>query len=179
MRRAKRPVVLTDLGKICTGCDQDLPLSAYYKQDSGKLGLRSECKVCWRGRIRAAEDADPGTKAARDRAWRKANPERQKAIYRRNNLKRNYGITAEEYGRMLEAQGGRCAGCGRTDSGDRRNVSLAVDHDHKTGKVRGLLCSPCNRVLGKVDDSPDRLMALAAYLLQHSDVLSECIGASA
>lgn len=74
---------------------------------------------------------------------------------------------------MLFDQRGRCAGCGSTDNGDRRFDTFAVDHDHQTGKVRGLLCSPCNLALGHVNDSPDRLMALAAYLLQQTDLLSD------
>jgi len=68
-----------------------------------------------------------------------------------------------EYNALLEIQGGVCAICGSDDpkTGGR---SFAVDHDHVTGKVRGLLCSPCNRALGGFNDDPVRLQRAVDYL---------------
>lgn len=77
------------------------------------------------------------------------------------NLKNRYGITAEEYDGMLKAQDGRCRGCPRTPE---EAGTLHVDHCHKTGRNRGLLCGDCNRVLGLVRDEPETLERLAAYL---------------
>lgn len=65
-------------------------------------------------------------------------------------LSTNYGITLEQYDRMLEAQNHLCAVCGRPPNG----TPLHVDHDHQTGVVRGLLCYQCNTVLGLIDDDP-------------------------
>ena len=62
---------------------------------------------------------------------------------------------------MLAAQGGVCCLCSRPPTSKRR---LAVDHNHATGVVRGLLCHPCNRFLGHVNDSPAMLRAMAEYL---------------
>lgn len=82
------------------------------------------------------------------RAYYKRNSERTCETIRRARLKRLFGITWEQYDQMLSSQGGVCALCGDPPKGKR----LAVDHDHKTGKVRGLLCSFCNhRIIGKVE----------------------------
>jgi hypothetical protein len=72
------------------------------------------------------------------------------------------------YEAMLTSQGGVCAICGRPPSEKRR---LAVDHDHATGAVRGLLCVPCNQALGRFQDSPDVLAAAAMYVLRYENVL--------
>lgn len=78
-------------------------------------------------------------------------------------LKRVYGITIEDFDRILHDQNGKCAICG---GGTERtaNGSLCVDHDHKTHKIRGLLCDPCNRAIGLLSDCPKRARALADYL---------------
>lgn len=77
-------------------------------------------------------------------------------------LKAKYGITVEDYEQMLEEQQGVCAICRCAPSGRFRRLS--VDHDHKTGKVRGLLCDPCNRILGMVQDRVEHLDSFVAYL---------------
>jgi len=89
-------------------------------------------------------------------------PGSQRAV----QLKRNYGITLEEYGNMLRAQGGRCAICRSRKAGGKGRW-MFVDHNHKTGKVRKLLCLRCNAMLGSADDSPERLEKAAAYLRDH------------
>ena len=102
--------------------------------------------------------------------WAARNPEKKKRITRDYFLRRDYGITHDDYLRMLEEQGGKCAGCG-TDTpspvGDWEY--FAVDHCHHTGKVRGLLCNPCNRGMGLLRDDPDILRALLNYLKEHTN----------
>lgn len=173
----KAKIQITALGKVCTRCNTDKPLSAYYPGRGETLGLKAECKECWSARTRRWYESNKDRKAARNADWRKANPDRIAVITRRSNLRRKFDITVADYDAMLAAQGGRCAACGSTDNGDRRFDSFPVDHDHRSGKIRGLLCSRCNKALGLLDDDPDRLMALAAYLLQHTNLLE--IGASA
>ncbi len=85
-----------------------------------------------------------------------------KDVFRAQSLKQKYGITLADYNRILLAQGGICKICGSNDPG--RDPMFQVDHDHKTGKVRGLLCSKCNTGLAKFRDSAEHLRRAAAYL---------------
>lgn len=84
---------------------------------------------------------------------------------RSKDLMRKYGITQEVYDEMFAKQKGLCAIClgGPTDIG-KKNDRLSVDHDHKTGKVRGLLCNDCNVSLGKFKDDISILKRAIKYL---------------
>jgi hypothetical protein len=138
--------------------------------------------------------SDPEYRAmhlASSQAWRDANQERKRAYnaewYQKNreklladpsrrraqrahHLRKNYGITIEQYEEMLEAQGGTCV-CGATEpGGGGRYQNFLVDHDHETGEVRGLLCYTCNTAVGLVQDNPDTLRALADYLSAHAEM---------
>ena len=73
-----------------------------------------------------------------------------------------YGLTLEQYAQMYQEQDGCCAIC------DVRAARLDVDHDHKSGEVRKLLCGPCNRMLGLARESSATLYAAAAYLAMHN-----------
>lgn len=78
------------------------------------------------------------------------------------NLKLRYGITAADYGEILASQDGLCAICGKPPvEGSRK---LVVDHDHSTGRVRGLIHYRCNSAIGFLDDDPNLLRAAANYL---------------
>jgi hypothetical protein len=88
-------------------------------------------------------------------------------------LRRTYGITVEQYDAMHEAQRGLCAICGRPERSlggvkGKTPSPLAIDHDHCTGKIRGLLCSFCNRALGCFGDDPALVRAAADYLDHHA-----------
>jgi len=99
--------------------------------------------------------------------WYEANKQRvgdkRKALYgsRKDHeaslrLKSKFGITLDEYDKMFAQQGGRCAICGSKPNVYDKNGNLrriAVDHDHKTGRVRQLLCSPCNTSIGLVKEN--------------------------
>lgn len=85
---------------------------------------------------------------------------------RDTRLRKQYGIGVDEYEQMLTDQGGGCAICG-VKFGDPTGRKLAVDHCHKTGKVRGLLCGSCNQGLGKFGDDPDRLDRAGLYVRSH------------
>jgi hypothetical protein len=84
--------------------------------------------------------------------------------------KRKFGVGIEDYERMMIAQDGRCAICKLEETAMRQGkvLTLAVDHDHKTGAVRGLLCSTCNKGLGMLGDTLERVSEAAAYLKRHS-----------
>jgi hypothetical protein len=87
---------------------------------------------------------------------------------RRSLLKTKYGMTAADYAAMIEQQGGRCAICTKQYPliGRDGRHSLHVDHDHATGKVRGLLCSGCNTFLGKMEKT-DLVAAALIYLSEN------------
>ena len=99
-----------------------------------------------------------------DRLWKAA--DRQKPGYgerrRAASLRYKFGMSQAEYDAMVEQQGGKCAICrnGHCGSGG----CLHVDHCHKTGTIRGLLCGKCNTAVGLLDDDPARAGSLAAYL---------------
>jgi hypothetical protein len=98
------------------------------------------------------------------------NPERREEVREmrkqatRKFLIKRYGLTHGEFDEMLAAQNGACAICGRTDSGRKTTENLHIDHCHKTGKIRGLLCDFCNNGLARFCDNPNLLRKAAAYL---------------
>ncbi|MDE2096323.1 MAG: endonuclease VII domain-containing protein [Patescibacteria group bacterium] len=119
----------------------------------------------------------------------KRNRRAQKSEYRTRKKKENpnydrefalrasFGIGISEYTKMLEAQNGVCAICGRPEARLRngRPQSLCVDHCHTTGRLRGLLCSACNRSIGLMKDNAQRLRAAAEYLERHQSARSDDI----
>lgn len=80
------------------------------------------------------------------------------------HLLRTYGITEEQRNSMELEQGGLCASCGNPPTGKGHTAKLFVDHCHTTGKIRGLLCHPCNVALGLLRDDPVRIRALLAFV---------------
>ena len=106
------------------------------------------------------KDPDKAREHARGRAaaWRKRNPEPAQKTQRKHRLKKQYGLTLEEYQERYNNQRGCCAICGKAVE------KLHVDHCHTTGRVRGLLCTQCNVMLGMAQDNPDTLRAGAEYL---------------
>lgn len=89
---------------------------------------------------------------------------RSRKIIRHDYLKKKYGISLEEFNQMVEKQNGCCAICGKHHS-ENFMQSLCVDHDHKTGRVRGLLCRRCNAGIGNLNDSIQLLQNAVAYLI--------------
>lgn len=97
------------------------------------------------------------SKAAYAREYRKKNPERIK----NTELKKRFGITLDDFNNMLEKQDHVCAICHNPQHTDN---SLAVDHCHSTNKVRGLLCTNCNKLLGHAKDNQETLLSAVEYL---------------
>jgi len=96
---------------------------------------------------------------AYSKQWCRLNPERKKYHDRKNRLKQ-YGITIEQYEEMFRKQRGLCAICKKPEDKFR----LAVDHNHITGKVRGLLCHNCNPAIGKFNHDVILLSRALKYL---------------
>jgi len=118
-------------------------------------------------RARARERAKDPTARATQRAHRKANRTAYSEYERRHKLGARYGITVEIFETMVAAQEGRCAVC-RCVLDVRRNRNArnraTIDHDHLTGKVRGILCGPCNTAIGLLGDTLAGAEAAVAYL---------------
>ncbi len=129
--------------KKCSQCGEDKPISEFYNHKPTKSGLRPDCKKC----------ANLATKI-----WVTNNREKVRLSYNYYNT----GITPELYTELLNLQNGGCAICGKTARENRKN--LAVDHDHKTMKVRGLLCNRCNLGIGYLEDKADVLKSAARYI---------------
>ncbi len=114
------------------------------------------CKDCGADSKRPAPH--PGPRCATHHRGRK------KALKRAAHarwIEKTYGITSEQYWAIYEAQGGTCYICQRATGATKL---LAVDHDHATGYVRGLLCGPDNQLIGRLRDNPDALLRGVEYL---------------
>ena len=154
--------------KKCSKCNVEKPGAEFFKSGvypSGKPKYRGDCKDCakkdtanWRVKNRS----EYNNYAA---AWRAKNPGKQHAT----DIKRNYGLHVDKYNEMLVAQDYGCKICRKRHNPDVLKGRLFVDHDHATGKVRGLLCVNCNTALGHTDDRIDILEKAIAYLKEHSN----------
>ena len=102
----------------------------------------------------------------RMKKWREDHPKQEKKYARKAHLKRRYGISEDLFQFLVDQQGNKCAICGKPEP--TRPV-LSVDHNHRTGKVRGLLCSKCNLGLGYFQDNPTTLDKASEYLRTRSD----------
>lgn len=105
------------------------------------------------------------------RTRRRANPELEQA----RSLRENFNLSLEQYREMHDGQNGKCAICGLPETQMRSGKvkALAVDHNHTTGSIRGLLCSDCNTGIGKLKDDAKILRQAAEYLEKHSPEFSE------
>lgn len=140
----------------------------YARKERAKARLASipkgTCKGCGK-EIRAFHErcGTPRTFCSRQCYIENRRSEQEKAdAQRRWMLKKKYGLTPADYDLMLASQGG-CAVCGTSHPGSSAKY-FAVDHNHNNGKVRGLLCSNCNRAIGLLKDSPKLLHDAARYL---------------
>ena len=140
--------------KWCSKCGEVKPLEGFSKHKSTRDKYQSWCKSCF---------------AAYDKNWR--TPERS----RKKSLKYLYGITPETYEVFLVSQDRCCKICGKHE--DDELGSLCVDHDHNTGKVRGLLCQNCNLAIGKLGDSPETVLKAHEYLLHNGASVDAALAA--
>lgn len=155
--------------KVCTVCYEEKPVGEYHtfmrkrrntinrKSNERYEVVRARCKDC----------------TNRDmRSWRYQkgifNQEDYKKYLKRRNLFNVYGISMNDYDKLLAEQEGMCAACSGPPTG--RGV-LHLDHDHETGQIRGLLCHHCNAALGMALDRVERLEMLIAYLDKHKGLI--------
>lgn len=138
--------------QLCSKCQCVKPLEDFGQRSTNLKGRSYHCRRC------------VGTY---NKTWR---VEGGNDIAVRHHRLTRYGITGPQYDAMVEAQGNRCAICGCTpdNGGHPKQRHLAVDHCHKTGTIRALLCPHCNRGIGHFHEDPALLDAAKAYLLRHA-----------
>lgn len=132
--------------KYCKRCDTNKELTEFRK--NGKK--HSWCRIC---------------QNEYNKQWYYKNRERGLRWRKNSNLKRAFGITIDEYEKLLKSQGGVCKICGNKQNGKH----LAVDHNHATNKIRGILCDNCNRGLGMFKDNPILLNQAIKYLKEQDE----------
>jgi hypothetical protein len=139
--------------KQCKNCGETKDSDAFYRRPrhdqykDSSAGYSTKCRICVN---------------LERKEHRKANRKRVDDIGKNSRLKRVYGIDLNQYNEMFAAQNGCCKGCKRHQSQFKK--SLVVDHSHSTGAVRGLLCTPCNLILGYARDSQETLVNLMIYI---------------
>ncbi|MBZ9594995.1 MULTISPECIES: endonuclease VII domain-containing protein [Streptomyces] len=179
--------------KWCRGCSRDVPLSGFALDRNRGDGLQPRCRECVaeysaahyrrrqaaRGKVvREKVDVPSGHKLCRQCGEVKPHSEWHKnasasdglstrckacrAIQgRAGHLKRSYGMTEADRDEMIAAQDGLCCIC-------LKAPAVHVDHCHKTGRVRGVLCFNCNTAIGKLGDDPDAARRVVSYLEGHA-----------
>ena len=178
--------------KTCASCKSEKMHGEFYRHSASPDGVQSYCKVCaisknkqwlaanldkskaankeWEAnnrekrtlqrRIRDEKNREILNRKAK--AWRDRNKEK---IYKSYDIKKRYSLTSTEYDAIYKSQNGCCAICGCIASTYIRG--LCVDHNHKTGKVRGLLCAPCKAGLGMIKENIATAIAMVEYIKKH------------
>lgn len=144
--------------KYCPGCAIVKPTDEFYRN---KDKFAPHCKECCKT-LRNERNSRPEVKEARRREYL-SNRDKRKC----QKLQRNYGITLEQYDEKLIQQNGQCSICGLTP--EKNGKALAVDHDHKTGKVRDLLCNNCNVAVGFLKEDISLCEKIRDYLLNQKE----------
>lgn len=142
--------------KCCLTCKSEKPVTDFHLNRASRDGYHTRCKAC---ACQQKRDI-----ASKDR-------QHARTLDRGGKLKSRYGITVDDYNRMLTCQNGRCGICGTNDPGNLK-TNFQIDHNHNTGVVRGLLCCKCNRGIGFFNDDASLLVVAAQYLDSHSSTTS-------
>ena len=142
----------------CSTCKESKPVAEFNRNKARPSGYAAQCKICTTEYMKT---------------YYPANKDRMNAQSRTSWMRRENGLTQEQYDAMLIEQEFGCAICGAPEPGG--SGRFHVDHDHKTGQTRGLLCWNCNRGLGSFQDSQDILVLAALYLSRYAEVPQEKI----
>ncbi len=158
--------------KTCTKCGKAQDITCFVK-------TKNICRPCynlyqkeWRSKnpgkysdySKKWRSTHPGDQLKSCQQWQKNNPDYNRTWLNNNRsqryfqkIKRTYGLTYDDYQKLYDSQGGACAIC-------KQKLKLFVDHDHKTNKVRGLLCNNHNVAIGHFQDNTDYLLEAINYL---------------
>ena len=153
---------------ICTKCNQNKETSEFHKDKKKTNGLTSWCKDC-RNKARAEKYwKEPESQRKRSQDYRKTLTQEQRYISNRNTkLKQAYGLTHKQVEEMKRLQEYKCyvCSCNELEAGSK---GLVVDHNHTTGQIRKLLCSPCNTALGLLREDKNIFTSLIKYIEEHN-----------
>lgn len=136
--------------KQCTKCSIEKPLTDFFKNGPG---VRPDCKTCTSKRNNTYKKVHKDKHLKQVKRWQKANPEKMKLYW----IKQKYGLNSNTYMEMLNSQEHKCKIC-------KEKVKLVVDHSHKNGNIRGLLCNSCNTAIGFFKESIESLESAILYL---------------
>ena len=135
--------------KYCPKCKENKEIALFHKNKSNKSGCADYCKSC--------TNKYDNNRYASNQEFR---------MMRKNyNLKYNNKLSSEEYTIKFNEQYGRCAICGKPQT--ELKEALAIDHDHITENIRGLICRKCNLGIGNFDDNIENLKAAILYLQKY------------
>lgn len=142
------------------------PVGKVMFQDKNPLNLRATNLYMSNSVAGTYDHTDEGGRADYHRAYKQEN----QVDWRDKHLRSRFDMSLSEYADMVVAQGNKCAICAKAETETRsgKTKALAVDHDHTSGAIRGLLCVACNTGIGKLGDDPERLRAAADYIEHHA-----------
>jgi len=160
--------------KKCSKCKQP---GSFYKDKNASGGFRSICKTCDKAKASRWNKANSERHTEHEKSYRESNRDQMRLnkknyvssnprSVKNSGLKFNYGIDINQYDLMKSQQNNCCAICFKNE--DELPRDLCVDHCHKTGKIRKLLCARCNSALGFIDDNVDFANRLHEYLKEHN-----------
>jgi len=175
--------------RVCRTCKQGLPISAYNPHSARIDGLRVDCKKCRNEYAKLRRRKIRASNPLLNRRHTKMTPEERKAkikeYWQKNNkkvtnkyninkgtenwMRNKYGISIEQYITIVESQDRKCAICDKKiiEEGLYKSHGIKgaqIDHCHKTGKIRGLLCGQCNRAIGLLKEDLTILQRAIGYL---------------
>ncbi len=150
--------------KVCTKCGLNQPISNFNKQSECRGGRNSRCKSCISEYKKKWKIVNKEAVRLKGAKYYQENRARLCKLGRIAKLKRDYGLTEEEFNKMKVQQNNACAICGNKAKGK----NLDIDHCHKSGRVRQLLCNCCNTGLGYFKDNSLLLVAASQYIEHHA-----------
>jgi len=159
--KARFPVI--DGFKKCLKCGRSLAIENFYRRQDGGI-FNPKCKECCRANSARWRVENVERHRENCDRWSKKNPKRRDFIMWRAHIRRKYGISPDDYEKILTEQGGRCGICRCLPQVGKK---FHVDHDHKSKKVRGLLCIHCNFAVSRLDISIDWAQSALDYLKKY------------
>jgi hypothetical protein len=173
--------------KLCFSCVQHKPTSCFHKSKKEKDGFQYHCIDCSKKyhakryveqkdklkvQFKKYKEENKEKLEATSLLWKKNNPDKVKQYQRTSNLRKNFGLSVDAYEQMLAKQNNLCAICEKPETfihhQTKEPARLAVDHCHKTNKVRKLLCKSCNNALGLFKEDIGAMENAVQYLKDHN-----------